>query len=170
MQRRQLLKLGLIGSVAVTGLGIGAQWLNHTAPLVDGQLQEPGRQLMAAVAGAVLEGSLSDDPALKASQIQAHLDRVTSTIRGFPPHAQSELAQLLLLLDSSPGRRWFAGLAAPWAEATVPQVAQALEHLRQSRWTVQQQAYHALRDITNAAYYSEPGTWAHLGYPGPIPV
>lgn len=149
---------------------VGRQLLLSPAPLVDGQLQDSGRQLMGAVARAVLEGTLSDTPDLRDRQVLAHLDRVALTIRGFPPHAQAELAQLLLLLDSTPGRRWFAGLRAPWAEASTAQVAAALEHLRQSGWSLQQQAYHALRDITNASYYSEPGTWGHLGYPGPIPV
>lgn len=170
MQRRHLLKFGLISTLGIGGLLVGRQLMLQPVPLVEGQLQESGRQLMGAVARAVLDGSLSDDEALRARQIESHLDRVAGALRQFPPHTQAELAQLLMLLDSAPGRRWFAGLTEPWSAASTPQVAAALEHLRQSRWALQQQAYHALRDITNAAYYAEPGTWGHLGYPGPIPV
>ena len=170
MNRRQILRFGLLGAASLGTIALGQQVLRWPRPLVDGHLQESGRLLMAAVARAVLKGTLADEPVSQARQINEHLDRVSITIQGFAPHAQSELAQLLLLLEASPGRRWFAGLDVPWHEASSEQVTSALEHLRTARWALQQQAYHALRDITNASYYSEPGTWAHLGYPGPIPI
>ena len=36
-----------------------------------------------------------------------------------------------------------------------------------STLSLKQQAYQALHDIVGAAYFSDPGTWALLGYPGP---
>jgi len=42
--------------------------------------------------------------------------------------------------------------------------------MRVSGTTLRRQAYHALRDLTQAAYFSDPGTWAALGYPGPRPL
>ena len=32
---------------------------------------------------------------------------------------------------------------------------------------LRQQAYHALRELTNAAYYADASAWRTLGYPGP---
>ena len=38
------------------------------------------------------------------------------------------------------------------------------------RLALRQQAYHALRDLTNAAHYADPQIWALMGYPGPRAV
>ena len=77
------------------------------------------------------------------------------------------LSQLFALLASAPGRVALAGLHSPWPEAEVDAIQQSLQGLRLSRLTLKQQTYHALRDLTNAAYFSDPSAWAHLGYPGP---
>ena len=42
--------------------------------------------------------------------------------------------------------------------------------MRTSRIGLRQQAYHALRDLTNAAYFADPQTWPLMGYPGPRAV
>jgi hypothetical protein len=31
---------------------------------------------------------------------------------------------------------------------------------------LRQQVFHALRDLTNAAYFADASTWAAIGYPG----
>ena len=33
-----------------------------------------------------------------------------------------------------------------------------------------QQAYQALRDLTNAAWFADPEAWSAIGYPGPQAV
>jgi hypothetical protein len=42
--------------------------------------------------------------------------------------------------------------------------------MRGSGIALRQQAFLALREIVNAAYFSEPSTWAVLGYPGPLAI
>jgi hypothetical protein len=88
--------------------------------------------------------------------------------QAFPPHVQSELAQLLGLLATGAGRRTLAGLQPDWSVATVVEVQQALQSMRVSRLALRQQGYQALHDIVGAAYFSDPSTWATLGYPGPV--
>ena len=39
--------------------------------------------------------------------------------------------------------------------------------MRESSLALRQQAFHALRDITNASYFADRSTWAAIGYPGP---
>jgi hypothetical protein len=170
MQRRRLLKIGLASSAVLAASATGLALLQQRAPLVDGILTPSGEALFRALARGILDGSLPPVPEARATMLDGHVARVAATIRGFAPHAQAELAQLLQLLDSPPGRRWFAGLATPWAEASVTELQAALETLRRSDWDLRQQAYHALRDLTNASFYAEPGTWAPLGYPGPQPI
>lgn len=166
MQRRTLLKLGL-GSAAVLAVaGAGVAWLR---PGVEaGALTPAGRSVFAAVARAVLDGALPAEPSQQAKAIAAHLQRLDTTIAALPRHARDELSQLLALLASPPGRLAFAGLATAWETADVPAVQASLTRMRDSSLSLRQQAYHALRDLTNAAYFADPAAWAVMQYPGPV--
>lgn len=169
MQRRRLLQIGL-GAGALLALAGGGVALVQPG-LVNGHTLSPrAREVMAAVARAVLEGSLPADEGARARDLQAHLDRVQQTIDGLPRHVQRELSLLLALLGSAPGRVALAGLSSDWAAAPVPELQAALQSMRTSSLAMRQQAFLALRELTNASYYADPGTWALLGYPGPNPV
>jgi hypothetical protein len=168
MQRRTLLKLGLGAGVvlAVAGGGV-ALW---QPGLRAGHLSKDARVLMRAVARAVLDGALPADTALREQALDAHLERLDAAIAAFPAATRAELSQLLALLSSAPGRVVFAGLNTPWPQAGVAEVQRALQSLRRSSLSLKQQAYHALRDLTNAAYFSDPSAWVHMGYPGPLDI
>ncbi|HET7794204.1 MAG TPA: hypothetical protein VFL64_12555 [Rhizobacter sp.] len=165
MQRRRFLQLGLGAAAALAVAGGGFALLQPG--LQEGRLTEAGRAVFSAVARAVLDGSLPADDASRTQAMRAHLNRLDDTLSAFPQGTQSELSQLLALLAAAPGRLALTGLAATWEAATVPQIQQALQGMRISSLGLKQQAYHALRDLTNAAYYADPSTWPLLGYPGP---
>ena len=135
--------------------------------LRDGRLTMSGRELFAAVARAVLDGALPvSTPSAQALAVESFLQRLDGTLGGLSPHARAELSQLVALLSTAAGRRALCGLDEDWAVAEVGAVQSALETMRVSVYDMRQQAYHALRDLTNAAYFADPGTWALLGYPG----
>lgn len=165
MQRRTLLRLGLGGAVILSVAGGTAALLRPG--LVDGRLSAGGREVLHAVARAVLDGSLPDAPEAARAALEAHLASLNDTIAVFPAHTRDELSLLLSLLASAPGRIALAGLPTPWHAATVEQIQQALQSMRTSSLSLRMQTYHALRDLTNAAHYAKPESWAQLGYPGP---
>jgi hypothetical protein len=41
-----------------------------------------------------------------------------------------------------------------------------LQGLRTSSLSLRQQVYHALRDLTNAAWFADAAAWSAIGYPG----
>jgi len=164
MQRRKLLQIGAAASLTLIAAGASVVLMRPAAPTVE--LNADSRALFTAVAQAVLDGALPSGAARSAA-LAAHVERVQQTIRGFAPEVQKELAQLLGILCTAPGRRLLAGLATPWEAATVDEVQQSLQAMRTSRLATRQQVYHALRDITNGAYFSDPTAWAAIGYPGP---
>lgn len=166
MQRRTLLKLGLGTGVvlAVAGGGV-ALW---QPGLRAGHLSEDSRTLMRAVARAVLDGALPADAVLREQVLDAHLQRLDAAVAAFPSATRAELSQLLALLSSAPGRVVLARLNTPWPQASVAELQHSLQAMRLSSLSLKQQAYHALRDLTNAAYFSDPSAWAHMGYPGPL--
>jgi hypothetical protein len=164
MQRRTLLRVGLGGALL---LGLGGGGLALLRPGVrDGRLTQGGRIVFAAVARAVLDGVLPPSPGAQAAAVDALLQRLDVTLGGLSAHAQAEVSQLLALLGSTPGRMALCGLDVDWSVARIGAVQAALETMRVSTFDLRQQAYHALRDLTNAAYFADPGTWGLLGYPG----
>jgi hypothetical protein len=168
MQRRSLLKLGL-ASAAVLSVAGGALALLQPG-LVDSRLTPAGRAVFTAVGRAVLEGSLPAESGAQRIAIAGLLERIDALVGALPSHAQAELSQLLSLLHSGAGRRALAQLATDWAVASLSEVQQALQSMRLSSLALRQQAYQALHDIVGGAYYSDPSTWAQLGYPGPTAI
>jgi hypothetical protein len=149
--------------LAVAGAGV-ALW---TPGLQSGRLSVPARTLFAAVARAVLDGSLPQDPDQAQTAIAAHLDRLDATIQGLAPASRQELSELLAVLCTAPGRLALTGLGSDWHLAGTEQLQKTLQAMRLSSSLTRQQVYHALRDLTNAAYFSDPSAWMALGYPGP---
>lgn len=168
MRRRHWLKLGL-GATTVLAVAGGAVALVEPG-LRAGRLSVAGQGVFGAVGRAMLDGSLPTDPLQRSQALQAFLLRVDALAAALPGHAQQELSQLLALLATSAGRRVLAGLDVPWSDADVSHVQAALQSMRTSPLSLQQQAYHALHDITSAAYFSDPSTWGVLGYPGPMAI
>lgn len=168
MKRRTFFKLG-IGVAAVLGVG-GASTALWQPGLQDGALTSAGRAVFRATARAVLDGSLPAAPAACDAALSAHLTRLDSMLHGFPLALQDEVSRFVSVLALPPGRRWLAGLRRDWPQASVDELQAALQAMRLSSVELRQQTYHALRDLTNAAFYADAATWPLMGYPGPLPV
>jgi hypothetical protein len=168
MQRRTVLRLGIAAGATVA---LGAALIATVSRgRQDGRLTAPAREMFAAIARGVLGPLVPVDATAAQVMLQAHLDRLDAAIQGMPPHVQVEIDELATIAASAPGRRWLIGLSTPWAEATAAQVEVALTDLRGSSIALRQQVYQALRELTNAAFFADAGTWALLGYAGQRPV
>jgi hypothetical protein len=169
MQRRTLLKVGIAGG-AVLGMMAGGAALLFEPAWRDGRLTESGRRVFGAVARAVLDGRLPADVVAMQSAVASHLDRIEATVRAMPPASQRDVANLVTLLAMAPGRIALAGLPVDWPNADAALIQDSLQAMRTSRIALRQQAYHALRDLTHAAYFADRATWSQLGYPGPTTI
>lgn len=171
MRRRTWLQIG-IGGAVLLALGGGTLALVR-AGWSAGRLTPAGRELFAAVARGVLAGMLPDraaQPKAHERMLAAHLERLQATIAALPAPTQHEVAELAALLLHPLGRRLFAGLATDWRDASPAELQATLQRLRVSSSVLRQQAFHALRDLTNGAYFADPSTWETIGYPGPRPI
>lgn len=169
MQRRRLLKLGLGSGAALALAGVSAAWLSAPS-WRGGRLLPAGQRVVRAVARAVLDGSWPDAGVALAQSLDTHVARMELTLAALAPSVQADVADLLSLLATAPGRVALAGLATPWDEATIVAVQQALQSMRVSRLTLRRQAYHALRDLTLATHFADARTWSLLSYPGPLNI
>ncbi len=169
MNRRSLLKLGAASAALLATLGAGVALT--TKPGFDGGvLSASARDVVAAVARAVLDGRLPNAEPARDAALSAHLARFEAAIANFPRAVQGEISELLMVLGTAPGRLALAGLRPDWREAGVNDVQASLQAMRVSPWALRAQAYHALRDLTNGAYYADASTWGDLRYPGPKAV
>ncbi len=168
MQRRTLIKLGVAGGLLMAAAGALVSVVVPARRA--GRFTPEARALLDALARAVLAGMLPTAPADERRALDGLVMRLEDTVQAMPPHLQAELDELYTLAASPPGRRALVGLATPWSAASTAEVTLALQAMRDSSLALRQQAYHALRDLTNAAYFADRSTWAALGYPGQRPV
>ncbi len=169
MRRRRLLKLGVVGSAAFGVVG-GAAWLAQAPQDRLVPLSVSEFEVLAAIATALLEGSLPTEHRDRQAALPAYRDRLANAVSGLPPSTQRELAQVLSLMALAPARWALSGMRMPWPEASRENCRDALEAMRRSRWVQRRVVYHALRDLARAAWYVAPTTWAAMGYPGPLKV
>ena len=164
MRRRTFLALGIAGAAAFTAVGWWAALRRADPPHA---LDEDARSIVAAVIPAMLEGALPGGARERDVAIRETVDNVDRAIQGLPPAARAEVGQLFALLALTPARRAFAGVASPWEEAGVAEVAAFLDRWRDSGWALKRSAYDALHQLILAAWYGNRRSWAGIGYPGP---
>ncbi len=167
LSRRNLLTLG-VASSALLIVGGGAAALSRPV-WSEGKLLPDGRTVMSAVARAVLDGALPVDATARSAALSGQMQRVEGALNAFALHTQAEFAQLLALL-AHPWSRMAMGMSTDWGRASATEVGAWLQSQRQSSLDLKQQAYHALHDLTLAAWFSDKASWKSIGYELPISV
>lgn len=166
--RRRLLKAGIAGGAALAIAG-GVAWVARRVNErgASRTLDADALAIVHAIVPAMLAGALPPAGAERARAIDETVSGVDRAIAALPPASRGELAQLFALLALSPGRRVFAGVASPWADADASEVAAFLDAWRASGWELKRSAYDALHQLVLAAWYANPRSWPAIGYPGP---
>ncbi|HEX4842792.1 MAG TPA: hypothetical protein VFV57_03915 [Limnobacter sp.] len=166
MNRRRFLKFGVAGALMAGGLGwLGAQFAKVTVHPGQSIVHPRHYPMLRAMAAGLL------DDALPESGTTGALDRAVQSFitssQTLAPAAQSELGQLLNILENPVGRRLIADLGNSWENASVTQVQQFLINFRDHPIPALQPGYHALHDLMMASWYSQHSEWDAMGYPGP---
>jgi hypothetical protein len=169
IRRRTWLRLGVVSTVVLAAAGAGVV-LTTPPGFAQGNLSAGAGEACKAIARAVLDGRLPTDRMKLASALDAHLQRLEAVIAGFPAAVQAEISELLTLLSTTAGRVGLLGVLRPWPAASVDGIQAGLASMRHSSISLRLQAYHALRDLTHAAWYADEARWSELGYPGPTPL
>ena len=168
MQRRTLLKVGIVSSIGLALLGGAAASIQPG--FERGALTSAGREVFRSICNGVLDKTLPEEAAARRAALDGLLNDIGVLLSALPAHAQAEVSQLLSILSTAAGRYGLAGQSMPWATAAPEQVQTALQNMRFSSVAVRQQAYGALHDIAAGAYFSKSENWAMLGYPGPLKI
>ena len=166
IRRRTWLQLGAGSAVLLAAAGAGVV-LTTPPGFAQGSLSAGAGEACKGIARAVLEGRLPADEAARDRALDAHLQRLEAVIGAFPAAVQAEISELLTLLSTTAGRIGLAGVLRPWPSASVEDIQASLASMRRSSLSLKLQSYHALRDLTHAAWYADESRWTELGYPGP---
>ena len=169
--RRQFLKAGLLGSVALATVG-GLYWARQSGPgrRESGRvLGERDRAVVAAIAPVLLDGALPAGEGRTAALEQV-VEGVERAVAGLSAAAQGEVGDLFALLGFPLTRALVAGIWKPWGEADAGEIASFLNGWRFSRFALLQSGYAALHDLVFGAWYAAPESWAAIDYPGPPEV
>jgi len=161
--RRCFLTRGLLGGavLAVGGASL-ASWngearFKPTGPLE--VLDTFAFSVAAAAAEAILAG-VACDPV-----VMAH--RMDQSLAYAAPEQQAEIRDLTRALNSPLLGLMLDGRPRPFLSLSVEGRAAALQSWGESRIVLRRSGYQALRKLAGAAYYSDPSTWAGIGYAGP---
>jgi hypothetical protein len=166
MQRRTLLKAGLLGAIALAAGGAVYRQLNPPR-LERYAMDEKARAIVAALAPVLIGPVLPSEAAARRAAVEGAVQRVAGAIGGLPLPTQKEIADLFALLSLAPTRSLIAGIS-DWQSATPEQLAAFLQSWRTHRFTMLQTAYQALHDLVLGAWYADPASWTAIGYPGPL--
>lgn len=160
MNRRQFILSGLALGTTVT-LGLNGYQLLNSDDTANSEL------VLAALLPALLYGALPTAPAESDAAILRTIAAVHDSLAFLPLRQQQELQLLFNLLAQRLGRLALSGHWLPLAELSLPQRLTLFARWRDSYLGVLQQAYHGLRELLFAAYYSQPEHWATLNYTAP---
>ena len=165
--RRQFLRVGAAGAAVL----FAAHWLRDAdAAPAEGYrvLDARAARIVAALAPVVLAGALPIEGRERhVRDVVAAFDRAVGAMS---PAVRGEVAQLFSVLAFRPSRVAMAGLWQPIERSDPEAIAAFLASWRRSRFDLQRQAYQALTQLLQAAWYDNPAAWPAILYPGPPKV
>lgn len=172
ISRREFLKVGMASAtlLALTRTLDRDVRAQEPAPLGSLDLKKLANKdavVIAALAPAILAGSLPEDAASRQIAINEVVEAFDRTVAGLSPSVQTEVEELLSLLTMSFTRKFVAGVSKPWNEASEADVKAFLDGWRNSRFALLQQGYQAIVRVMIACWYGNPLSWGRIGYSGP---
>lgn len=168
--RRGFLKKSLLGAafLALAGAVPLALRRGRLRPLPPGGkllfLSIAEYSVLAAVADRIFAPLAPGQPTPDAIGVALKIDALMA---GADPTSQRDFRQLLGLFENGLAGLLFDGRPTPFTERSPEDQTETLERWRFSRLPLRRSGFQALMRLCNAVYYSDPATYAGIGYPGP---
>lgn len=169
VSRRQLLRIGFFGSVALSAVSATAVLTGCSTPPAAqgyGLLRPNDLKVLRALLPVLLAGELPEGEA-RHDAIEETLRTLDSFLAGTSVAGQKQLAQLFDLMALPLTRYTIVGLSEDWDRAAPADIAAFLEHWRASRFDTLRAGYAGLTQTLNMMWYLQPRAWAAIGYVPP---
>ena len=171
MNRRQLLKIGVVGGALLAGGGLLSRTLStatHAPASSFMVLRESDLPLLNRLTPLLLSGSAPADAMPYA--VQATLVSLDQGLRHLSPALAKQVHQLFDVLSLPVTRGPLTGLWGGWEAATDEALQAFLLRWQNSSLALLRQGHASLLQMILMAWYASPAAWAHCGYPGPPEV
>lgn len=175
LTRRSLLRLGVIGTVALGSASMVAG-LSGCSSRQEAQakgfqfLRDADVQLFKALIPTVL-GDVVQSGDSHYQALETHiLKNVDTALANLGRPAQGELLKLFDLLHLRATRWLTTGVWADWKDASAEDLSNFLSRWRASGIGPFNAGYRVLTKLVGISYYSLPDSWRFSGYPGPMPA
>lgn len=163
----------LLAALAGTGATLlSEQWAQSVLkqPASTTTLSISEKSLWRALLPVVLQAYWPSNEA-DAARLSADLiGRIETAIALQSPRIQAELQELFTVLDNFLGTLLLGGNALSWSQASVIEIEQFLQRLRNHALALMQTAYAGIHNLIMAAYWSDEAHWSKAGYAPPAPV
>lgn len=169
LSRRQLLKVGLLGTTLLATAGI-------TASLTGCSDQRPGAgfhvlresdlPFLQRVLPLLLAGAI--DGQRQSAATQATLKSLDDMLMHFSPAMRDETLQLFDIMTLPLTRGPLTGIWSGWQQASDGAIRQFLQRWQNSRFDLLNKGHGALLQLVSIAWYCDEQAWAHCNYRTPV--
>ncbi|MCW8155502.1 twin-arginine translocation pathway signal protein [Stutzerimonas stutzeri] len=171
VNRRRLLKIGLLGGAILAGGGLLSRTFRASA---DGAasgfvvLRDSELPMLRRLIPLLLEGSAPSEVMPQA--VQDTLASLDQGLHHLSPALLSQVRQLFDVLSLPLTRGPLTGIWSGWDAASDDQLRAFLLRWQNSSLALLRQGHASLLQMILMAWYASPASWAHCGYPGPPKV
>jgi len=168
LSRRALFKYGLLGSLALAGVGAGSSidFFRHS-DLARGMriLRERDVHFLRVLIPVLLQDAVSAEDMPQA---------VLQTLRGMDyslahlsPAMLALTEQLLITLSLPASRAPLSGIWGRWENASSEDIRRFLQRWQESPLALLKMGHNSLLQLVAMGWYGNPESWQQCGYPGP---
>ena len=171
LSRRSLLKIGLLGGAVLATAGV-------TVALVDRFASAPAQghlalrpadlPILAALVPVMLEGAV--EPTRLSDAAQNTIQGLDHQLAHLSPEMLKLTRQMLDVLALPVTRGPLTGIWGGWESASPEAVRHFLARWENSALALLRMGHASLLQLVMMAWYAQPESWAHCGYPGPPTV
>ena len=171
LSRRSLLKIGLLGGAVLATAGV-------TVTLVDRFASAPAQghlalrpadlPILAALVPVMLEGAV--EPKRLSDAARNTIQGLDHQLAHLSPEMLKLTRQMLDVLALPVTRGPLTGIWSGWESASPEAVRHFLARWENSALALLRMGHASLLQLVMMAWYAQPESWAHCGYPGPPTV
>lgn len=168
LSRRGLLKIGLLGSAFLATAGVTATLSGCSSEVPAAGfavLRQNDLPMLRALIPVLLEGAVP--PAGMGDAVSAALHGVDHNLQHLSPELLKLTVQLFDVLAMGLTRGPLTGIWGAWENASPADIQHFLQRWQNSSLSLLRMGHASLLQLVMMAWYAQPQSWAHCGYPGP---
>ena len=166
IRRRQILKYGAFGALALAAGGI-------TLALQPSKIVDPPDALKClskqeySILFAIAETLLPSTPPFPAASTLQIAYRVDGVLARAHPGVQKEIRQVLALIENAAAATLFDGHPRPFTRSLPATQTHIINSWRNSSLHIRRTAFKAISGLCNGVYYATQDNYGLVGYDGP---